>query len=239
MYRRCGDIYLVPVCCLWPLSLLLQRRGGTSKSSAVAHLHKKKQSKKLGLAGQQPSLRFLAITEEKCLVYIGGAATFTWYRRAASCHCRCYFSAEGAPAHQAHLRTWIKKNRAEKLGLAGQQPRSRYFWRSQRNNVRYISAVRRLAQPGVVVRALGSWCHGGGKGAHSLLCVHRGAAMKWTSQGNKTEKGGFIKRTKVAFFLRVAVTAPLAQDCVVVTAIGAWCCGVKGDLRLLDVSASS
>jgi len=63
--------------------------------------------------------------------------------------------------------------------------------------------------------------------------------MKWTSQGNKTEKGGFIKRTKVAFFLRVAVTAPLAQDCVVVTAIGAWCCGVKGDLRLLDVSASS
>ena len=35
------------------------------------------------------------------------------------------------------------KTRAEKLRLAGQQPGSRYFWRSQRKIARYKSAVRR------------------------------------------------------------------------------------------------
>ena len=76
IYRRCGDIYLVPACCFLPLSLLLQRRGGTSTSSAFAHLDKKKQSRKAGVSRATAEVAiFLAITEEQCPVYIGGAAT--------------------------------------------------------------------------------------------------------------------------------------------------------------------
>ena len=116
IYRRCGDIYLVPVCCFWPLSLLLQRRGAPT-DQAQWRTWNKIQSRKAEVSRAIAEVAiFLAITEENCRVCIGGAATFTWYRCAASGHCRCYFSAEGAPANQAQWRTCTKKNRAKSWG---------------------------------------------------------------------------------------------------------------------------
>jgi len=70
--------------------------------------------------GQQGSSRvrdILAIKEKNGPVYIGGAATFSWRRCAASG--RWYFSAEG---HQQIKRSGAPgtKSRAEKLKSAGQ-----------------------------------------------------------------------------------------------------------------------
>jgi len=84
----------------------------------------------------------LAITEENGPVYIGGAATFTWYRELLLA------MAAATSAQRWHQQTQHSgapgmKTRAEKWRLALQQPRSRYFWRVQRKIARYISAVRR------------------------------------------------------------------------------------------------